>query len=46
MTLKRLMDLSKNLENITEIKLTYSDFKDSLGYDYKLEKPFYTIKNI
>lgn len=40
------MDLSKNLENITEIKLTYSDFKDSIGYNYKEPKAFYAIKNI
>ena len=46
MTQKRLMDLSKNLENITEIKLTYSDFKNSIGYNYKEPKPFYAIENI
>lgn len=46
MTQKRLMDLSKNLENITEIKLTYSDFRESVGYNYKEIKPFYVIENI
>ena len=40
------MDLLKNLENITEIELTYSDFKNSIGYNYKEPKPFYAIKNI
>ena len=40
------MDLSKNLENIIEIKLTYSDFRESIGYNYKEPKPFYAIKNI
>lgn len=40
------MDLSKNLENITEIKLTYSDFSESIGYNHKSDKPFYIIQNI